>query len=139
MLALAPDVVPALRQHAWPGNLRELEAALDRAVAQCTEGLLEASHLAAPAPEGIPLQGSPGASAEAELLETAEKRHILAILVRCQGNRTHAARRLGISLRTLRNKLRDYRMEAGDNAAEIPPPRMGADAALLGHATARQP
>jgi DNA-binding NtrC family response regulator len=41
-----------------------------------------------------------------------EKRHIFEILRRCDDNRTHAARRLGISIRTLRNKLREYRQQA---------------------------
>lgn len=139
VLALAPGVAAALRQHAWPGNLRELESTIDRAVQQCPEGVLEPSHLSSASPAGLTAPASPAATAEAELLETAEKRHILALLLRCQGNRTHAARRLGISLRTLRNKLRQYRMETGENTAEIPPPRLGADACLLGQAVTREP
>jgi DNA-binding NtrC family response regulator len=50
-------------------------------------------------------------------LVESEKRQILATIKRCQGNRTHAARMLEISVRTLRNKLREYNYEeAGDTA-----------------------
>ncbi|MFM1770102.1 MAG: Transcriptional regulatory protein ZraR [Verrucomicrobiota bacterium] len=137
VLALAPTLGAALRQHAWPGNLRELHDAIERAVLHCTDAVLEPAHLA----PAHPSPGQPGlVTAESELLETAEKQHILAILTRCQGNRTHAARRLGISLRTLRNKLRDYRLESTEGGADIPPPRLGIDPTLLSHpAAARQP
>ena len=50
-----------------------------------------------------------------------EKNHILAILDKCSGNRTHAARKLGISIRTLRNKLNEYGLggkKEGDEEAE---------------------
>jgi DNA-binding NtrC family response regulator len=46
-----------------------------------------------------------------ECLDEIEKRHILAILARCNGNRTLAAKRLGISIRTIRNKLKLYRTQ----------------------------
>jgi DNA-binding NtrC family response regulator len=51
---------------------------------------------------------SPTADGEAATLAELEKRHILATLERCNGNRTHAARVLDISIRTLRNKLNEY-------------------------------
>ena len=51
-----------------------------------------------------------GAAPTGELprLAEMEKRHILAVLEHCKGNRTHAARLLDISIRTLRNKLHEY-------------------------------
>ena len=55
-------------------------------------------------------------------LMESEKRQILATIKRCNGNRTHAANILGISIRTLRNKLNEY---AGDGMP-IPPPANGA-------------
>jgi DNA-binding NtrC family response regulator len=48
------------------------------------------------------------AQAETPTLAEIEKRHILATLEGCKGNRTHAARLLGVSIRTLRNKLHEY-------------------------------
>jgi two-component system response regulator FlrC len=48
-----------------------------------------------------------------------EKNHILTTLDKCGGNRTHAARKLGISIRTLRNKLNEYGLTAkGEEEAE---------------------
>ena len=48
-------------------------------------------------------------------LEEAERRHILTVLERCQGNKTHAAQRLGITRLPLRNKLKQYGLaEEGD-------------------------
>ena len=52
------------------------------------------------------------ASGEIETLADCERRHILAVLDRCHGNRTHAAAKLAISVRTLRNKLKEYRETA---------------------------
>lgn len=54
---------------------------------------------------------SPSASA-CETLADCEKRHILAVLEQCGWNRTHAAAKLAISVRTLRNKLKEYREAA---------------------------
>jgi DNA-binding NtrC family response regulator len=51
-------------------------------------------------------------------LEEVERQHILQALERCQWNRTHAAAKLGISIRTLRNKLREYRMTNADDREE---------------------
>ena len=106
--AISSTCWEALRDHEWPGNVRELQDTIERAMLRCAGGVLEPAHLdgrmgklstAAPGPVGR----------DAETLDEAEMRHILAVLARCNDNRTHAARRLGISLRTLRNKLRESR------------------------------
>jgi len=111
----------ALREHHWPGNVRELQNVIERAVILCNEGgLLEPSHLglsnsyrpagALPAP-AQPAGASSSAAAEPgefPSIAEIEKHHIFAALERCGGNRTHAAKILGISIRTLRNKLHEY-------------------------------
>jgi DNA-binding NtrC family response regulator len=124
---LSQDAVRALKAHHWPGNVRELQNVIERAVilsSDCTQ--LEPEHLgfAAPAtttPE-ISLPDSPPAAAALPgtngngssngsgflTMAELEKRHILAALTRCKGNRTHAAKMLEISIRTLRNKLHEY-------------------------------
>ena len=51
-------------------------------------------------------------------LDELEKRHILAVLEHCQGNRTQAAKKLGISVRTMRNKLNEYGVSDKDDAGE---------------------
>ncbi len=75
----------------------------------CPAGVLEPAHL-------YVTIGALGAAApgplepEAEALDEAEMRHTLAVLARCHDNRTHAAKRLGITLRALRYKLRKFRL-----------------------------
>jgi len=107
-----------LRQHNWPGNVRELQNVIERAVILCGDnGMLEPEHLgltpggaaannsAATSNDVIPVVKSNG---EMLTLAEMEKRHILAALDRCNGNRTHAAKLLNLSIRTLRNKLHEY-------------------------------
>ena len=100
----------ALKHHSWPGNVRELQNVVERAVILCGDnGLLDVEHLglaAAPAESSTaPAAGhANGYSSLAEL----EKRHIFAVLDHCKGNRTHAAKMLDVSIRTLRNKLHEY-------------------------------
>ena len=109
------EALKVLTNHSWPGNVRELQNVVERAVILCGEnGVLEPETLglnrptpAAPAPEG-------STPSEDIALAELEKRHILSVLDRCKGNRTHAARILGVSIRTLRNKLHEYNgTEAG--------------------------
>ncbi|MBC8095398.1 MAG: sigma-54-dependent Fis family transcriptional regulator [Akkermansiaceae bacterium] len=123
-----------IKGHQWPGNVRELQNVIERAVILCGDsGLLEAEHLglggSAPAREsavGSPApveNGHPAANPSGEFLEMAEmeKRHILNALERCHGNRTHAAKLLKISIRTLRNKLNDYNVGKIEDEEETVP------------------
>ena len=113
-----------LQEHHWPGNVRELQNVIERAVILCGDsGTLEADHLgmsiAAPAPDAAAGAGAkPDAVGEIQKLAEMEKRHILAALERCHGNRTHAAKMLDISIRTLRNKLHEYHGTAAKADAE---------------------
>jgi transcriptional regulator with PAS, ATPase and Fis domain len=114
VLAFSATALQALLSHTWPGNLRELEFVVAQAVIRVAEGrILEPADLFPnPAPfGGKPLADTGDGNPPGEDLATVEKRHIFAMLEQCQNNRTHAARRLGISIRTLRNKLREYRNE----------------------------
>jgi two-component system, NtrC family, response regulator AtoC len=132
----------ALQRHAWPGNVRELQNVIERAVILCHDnGLLELEHLglvsvpAIPATVTGPAVGldstptpapapAPPAIAEAPpSLAELEKQHILAVLERCKGNRTHAAKLLDISIRTLRNKLNEY--NGGEKTEELSPASEG--------------
>src|SRR6185437_7975956 len=110
------DAMRALKTHSWPGNVRELQNVIERAVILCGEnGILEPEHLGlsgivqtpaltAPIASKATAAGSDGPTSLAEM----EKRHILAALEHCKGNRTHAAKLLDVSIRTLRNKLHEY-------------------------------
>ncbi len=96
--------------------MRELQNVVERAVILCAEnGILGPEHLGLA--KLSPASSGPGASSETMPLnakgtplplDELEKRHILAVLEHCKGNRTHASRILGVSIRTLRNKLHEY-------------------------------
>ena len=109
--SISPASWSALQDHEWPGNVRELQATIERAMLRCPAGVLEPAHLHVTFGERGPVSFGP-AGPEAETLDEAEMRHTLAVLAQCHDNRTHAAKRLGISLRTLRNKLREARLPA---------------------------
>jgi DNA-binding NtrC family response regulator len=107
--SISPASWSALQDHEWPGNVRELQDTIERAMLRYTDGVLEPTHLNVRIGEVGAWAPGP-VEPEAETLDEAEMRHILAVLARCHDNRTHAAKRLGISLRTLRNKLRGSRL-----------------------------
>lgn len=123
--ALSPAAVQALQNHAWPGNVRELENAMQRAVLLSTEAKIE--------PQAIMLQGQSALTPPPQAASTPEEEAqngtgglvgrtvadverdlIIDTLNHTLGNRTHAATILGISIRTLRNKLNAYTREGID-------------------------
>jgi DNA-binding NtrC family response regulator len=109
----------------WPGNVRELENALHRAVLLSSGERIEEEAIRLP--DGSALTPLAPGSAEAaadragfvgRTVEDMERQLILATVGHCLGNRTHAATILGISIRTLRNKLKQYT----DEGVPVPPP-----------------
>ena len=117
---MAADCKAALEAHNWPGNVRELQNVIERAVILSADGdCLTADNLGL---SGLSLSSggtavAPGGGGstfnladDGNLLTLGEleKRHIFAALEKCAGNRTHAAKVLDISIRTLRNKLNEY-------------------------------
>jgi DNA-binding NtrC family response regulator len=119
------DALRTLNHHNWPGNVRELQNVVERAVILCGDnGMLEPAHLGLVVAD-VPAVSSPAAGAGGRLstLNEAEKRHIISAVEQCHGNRTHAAKQLGISIRTLRNKLKEYNYAAAtadeEEAAEV--------------------
>ena len=102
----APETTACLFRHAWPGNVRELENAIEHAFILCRTGFILPRHL----PESIRGDAGAGANGERSLgvgaLRNVEDSHILAVLARHAGNRSAAARELGIHKTTLWRRLR---------------------------------
>ena len=97
--------------HHWPGNVRELENAVERAVILADPGKKIEGDLLGIAPIGTLQTSVPIDSTESpdeESMEDVERRHIEKILESCDGNRTHAAKKLGMNVRTLRNKIKQF-------------------------------
>ena len=108
---LSPAAEAALTTHGWPGNIRELENVLQRAMILAPGRVIEPEHLALPreaSPRGEPRQAVAG---DSEDLRSLERRHILETLSAAGGVRRVAAERLGMAERTLRYKLQQYRRE----------------------------
>jgi DNA-binding NtrC family response regulator len=110
LLEIEPDAMEAICQHPWRGNVRELENCMERSVI-----LAEGSTLTL---DELRLDGDVSDSEGVESLDNVnltlkeiEKELILRRLNRTGGNRTRAAEMLGISVRTLRNKINQYRTE----------------------------
>ncbi|MGH9534514.1 MAG: sigma-54 dependent transcriptional regulator, partial [Terriglobales bacterium] len=112
---LAPPLLAALREREWPGNIRELENFIRRAIALATGPVigLEALDLDEAGPAGAAARSLPPAAGVLRAglsWREAERQLLAATLAATGGNRTHAADMLGISLRTMRNKIREYQL-----------------------------
>jgi DNA-binding NtrC family response regulator len=113
MPTLSERAIADLQQRPWKGNVRELENVMERAILVATGGAVDVDHLM-PGDGTVPVREVGAvdtlvtASAHGSLWEM-ERDLIFKTLARVKENRTHAAKELGISIRTLRNKLREYR------------------------------
>ena len=98
-----------LRYH-WPGNVRQLENAIERAVVLCQEPTIACKHLPPDVlGDEAPAGGGNGVGQVGQTVGDVERELILKTLESVNSNRTRAAELLGISIRTLRNKLNEYR------------------------------
>ena len=129
---LSPDAMVRLRGHTWPGNIRELEHCIESAVALCAGEVISAADL--PLPQTVPsasslpepprptapqVAGERSGQVPVELsgdalvlpdgltLEEVEQRYVQRTIERCGGNRSEAARLLGIGRNTLLRKLKE--------------------------------
>ena len=105
------DTLDVLRRHRWPGNVRELRNVIERAVIVCAGDLVRGEHLPPLGTSVAPV--APTTEAEVVVpvgttVEDAERELILRTLKQTGGNKTRAAEILGISLKTLHNKLHKY-------------------------------
>jgi transcriptional regulator with GAF, ATPase, and Fis domain len=98
----------ALLEYTWPGNVRELRNVLERAAIVCEGGLIVPEHLGLSSEDFGP--GS--AAAESTNVKAVERQLIEQVLRECQGNKSKAARRLGLTRKQLYVRLRQYDTEA---------------------------
>ena len=116
VINFTPKAIEKLMQYPWPGNVRELMNAIERAVVLSRNTYLDEGELTLLMADGGGLNGkdlsgaaNQPAGATGNLpLEEVEKRSILEALHDCSGNKSEAARRLGITRKTLRKKLEKY-------------------------------
>lgn len=103
---VTPRAMERLRAYRWPGNVRELQNTLERAVIMSgLDGAVEVPEFALPE-KGL---GTMNVADALPTVDLMERKLIALMLLQTNNNKTRAAQKLGISLRTLRNKLRAYR------------------------------
>ena len=115
--SLSAEAVALLRAHPWPGNVRELENVIERAVLLCGGDRIVPENLCLEelVPPG-PVEETSGEERELPAgtgvtLRAMEKNLIFETLQSVKGNKTRASQMLGVSVRTIRNKLNEYQME----------------------------
>ncbi len=115
-VSLSPELVEKMQQYNWPGNIRELENFIRRALALSTAPVIgpevmEGMEISEPASSTQP------ALAAGTTLQEAERQLLARTLVATGGNRTRAAEMLGVSIRTVRNKIREYGLPPKEQTA----------------------
>jgi DNA-binding NtrC family response regulator/pSer/pThr/pTyr-binding forkhead associated (FHA) protein len=117
----SPEAMSLLEAYPWPGNIRELRNAIERAVVLAPSGTIEAEHLpprvregARAARSGAPIVVGEGVDVREQIAEV-ERAAIVTAMEECGGNQTRAAQKLGLSRRALIYKLEKYGLK--------PPPR----------------
>jgi transcriptional regulator with PAS, ATPase and Fis domain len=108
-VGLTRDGRQALLQYDWPGNVRELRNVLERAAILCEGALIDTSHLALPS-------SNKSLRSDTTDLGVVERTTIANVLQECRGNKTRAARRLGLSRTQLHLRIRKYRLEEAASA-----------------------
>jgi len=111
---IAPELGRGLQLHDWPGNVRELENFIRRALALSMSRILGPELLAHL--EASPESQRPAAIEAGVSLRDAERELLERTLAAVDGNRTRAAELMGVSLRTVRNKIRCYGLPARRHA-----------------------
>ena len=120
--SLSRETLEFMKAYDWPGNVRELENVMERAVLVCEGPVIRPEHLGLDGTFAPPLDTSETEDTPSRLpealtaggnmtLRDLEKAVIIDTLNRVGGNRTKASQILGISVRTMRNKLHEYRLE----------------------------
>jgi two-component system response regulator FlrC len=123
---VSQEVIDILENHDWPGNVRELENAIERSVLICRGGLIRHEHLYLDR-DGNGIEILENNTATTTVLKPVpsvgitlrenEKRLIFEALEKVGGNKTKASEILGVSVRTIRNKLNEYKHDESMSAS----------------------
>ena len=108
---ISPEVMRRFQSYRWPGNVRELRNTLESMMVLADGESMTERDLPERIAEGSQAEPLPKEIPTGLTMEELEKLAITKALDQCGGNRTHAANRLGISVRTLQRKLRQYELE----------------------------
>lgn len=112
---MSPELIQFMLAYDWPGNVRQLRNAIENMVVMSNGGTLSLSDLPAYLSGSSSLLAKAADRESRHNLRDVERTAVLSALERCDGNRTHAAETLGISVRTLQRKLKAWG-EAGNQS-----------------------
>jgi transcriptional regulator with PAS, ATPase and Fis domain len=116
---ITPRAMEMLTSYAWPGNVRQLENCIEQAVVLANEEVIDVDVLSLDHREPKKMAGHHDVAHAGLTLREVEQEHILRTLHAVNGNRTRAARLLGISLRCLQYKLKSYAQSEGASLESI--------------------
>ena len=108
---ISEETLEALTAYRWPGNVRELKNVLERAAIVARQGWIETVHLPPFLRHDSPAEDTVEIAVGSTIAE-AERKLILETLKKTGGNKSQAARALGLDVRTIRYKLRAYENES---------------------------
>jgi DNA-binding NtrC family response regulator len=108
---ISPEVMRRFQSHRWPGNVRELRNVLEQMMVLAEGEILTERDLPDSIADSAQPIANPSEIPTGLTMDELEKLAITKALDQCNGNRTHAADRLGISVRTLQRKLQQYKLE----------------------------
>ncbi len=120
---LSEEARDALVRYRWPGNVRELRNMMERAAILASDGVVFPHHLSieAQAEAALSVYRSSGPRRDSVTLDDVQRLHTLSTLQDCKGNKSEAARKLGISRKTLREKLGGWGIADEDRDANVAP------------------
>ena len=108
-MALDPEALRRLLAYDWPGNIRELQNVLERALLLAEQGVVGPEHLATTVrPTAAALPDTPAPVTALRGLEEVEREHVIRVLAATGGNREESSRILGISRRTLTRMIQRW-------------------------------
>jgi DNA-binding NtrC family response regulator len=110
---VSAEALDLMNEYHWPGNVRELRNVMERAMILAREGWIERTHLPPFLRDGSIARGGRIVLPPDVTAQEAERILILETLAQCRNNKSEAARRLGVDVKTIRNKLRGYGVTPG--------------------------